>query len=174
MNPQKILSDSRLEHLFARTFEHPVLRGKIDLVSIEWLLDLANPTPAAKTDLGTWEADAPLVDWDTLYANIEQLGMRDPFILGVGKLTRKVRLEAGNQRVRAMQMQGLLFVPAVAYVGDSSVSHAGNGTHEGRSMALWLPESSGILGPYPEKTYARPSEVIPSCPALKFDGWPAR
>lgn len=152
--------------LFTRTFEHPVLGSLTEWVPTRWLLDLSNPDASDTTDLGTWLPDEPLVGMDELYANMLATGMRDPFIVGVGRVTRRVRLEAGNHRVRVLLAEGIEQVPAVAYVGDSAITHLGNGAHEGRLMALKLPPAVDIMGPYPVKEYRRLSDVLPNWPAV--------
>lgn len=146
--------------LFDRTFQHPVLGPVVEWVPTRWLLALSNPDVSDETDLGTWEPDPPLVGFADLYQSLLADGMRDPFIVGVGRVTRRIRLEAGNHRVHALLQNGVLRAPAVAYVGDSSITHLGNGSHEGPVVALKLPTSSGILGPYPVKEYLRLSDVL--------------
>lgn len=87
--------------------------------------------------------------------------MRDPFLLGVGRINRKIRLEAGNQRVRYMAENQVPYLPVVAYVGDSAVTHLGNGLHQGRVESLRLPANyPDIMGPYPVKEYKKLSDVL--------------
>ena len=95
------------------------------------------------------------------------LGMRDPFIVGVGQISRRVRLETGNQRVRCCLLNDIIRVPAVAYVGDHCVTNTGNGTHEGEVMQLKLPKipaKDDIMGPYTGKTYYCLSDVLEHMP----------
>jgi hypothetical protein len=150
--------------LFDRTFQHPVVGPLAQWVPTQWLLTLSNPDATDTTDLGTWRPEEPLVGLDELYANMLANGMRDPFIVGVGRVTRRVRLEAGNHRVHACLRNGILRVPAVAYVGDSAITHLGNGSHEGRLHDLCLPMSTDIMGPYPVKEYKRLSDVLVTMP----------
>lgn len=80
-------------------------------------------------------------------------------------MTRTIRLEAGNQRVRCMAEHTVPYLPVVAYVGDSAITHLGNGPHEGRVEALHLPTSYPyIMGPYPVKEYRKLSEVLVKFP----------
>lgn len=140
--------DPRALALFGRTFEHPIIGAIVEWVPTAWLQALSNPEVDGHTDLGTWATDAPLVGMETLWRNLLATGMRDPFLVGVGRVTRKVRLEAGNHRVNLLQAKGLLWVPAVAYVGDTSITHRGNGTHEGAEMPLRLETPvCDIMGP---------------------------
>lgn len=151
--------------LFWRTFQHPVIGALVEWVPTKWLLTLSNPEATAETDLGTWEPDPPLVGLSDLYLNMLAVGMRDPFIVGVGRVTRRVRLEAGNHRVHALLHNGVLMAPAVAYVGDSSITHLGNGAHEGPLTDLILPIATNIMGPYPVKEFRRLSSVLKTMPA---------
>lgn len=153
------------EALFNRTAHHPVVGHLAEWVPARWLLTLSNPAATDTTDLGDWGSNAPLVDLSALYADILKNGMRDPVIVGVGRVTRRVRLEAGNHRVRAMLQQGILWLPAVAYVGDSAITHDGNGVHEGLRMDLKLPPATSIMGPYPVKEYRKLSEVLFEMPS---------
>lgn len=153
--------------LFSRTFEHPVLGALVEWVPTAWLADLANPTPSDTTDLGTWRPDETLVGMDVLFADMCERGMRDPFVVGVGRVSRRVRLEAGNHRVRVLLAKGVEFVPAVAYVGDSAITQLGNGEHEGYEMELLLPRQPDIMGPYPIKEYRRLSEVLAHQPSVR-------
>lgn len=150
--------------LFDRTFQHPVIGGLVEWVPTRWLLALANPEATSETDLGTWEPDAPLVGFEELYANLLATGMRDPFIVGVGRVTRRIRLEAGNHRVHILLQNDIPLAPAVAYVGDSSITHLGNGCHEGPLTELKLRLPTDIMGPYPIKEFLRLSSVLRTMP----------
>ena len=165
--PAHLLVSPLQRQLFSRTFEHPVLGALAEWVPTAWLADLANPTPSETTDLGTWQLDEPEVGMDALFADMCARGIRDPFIVGVGRVTRRVRLEAGNHRVRVLLAKGVEFVPAVAYVGDSAITQIGNGDHEGRQVELLLPRQPDIMGPYPIKEYRRLSEVLAHPPRLE-------
>lgn len=163
-SPAAVASADVFQTLFHRTFQHPVIGSLVEWVPTRWLLALSNPDVTDVTDLGTWEPDPPLVGFDELYANLLQNGMRDPFIVGVGRVSRRVRLEAGNHRVHALLERGILKAPAVAYVGDSAITHIGNGVHEGHLMELLLPAATDILGPYPVKEYRKLSSVLRTMP----------
>ncbi len=148
-----------MEDYFRKTFEHPILKPYIELVSTDFLLRIANPNPGEKTDLGFWDNNI-LVDMEALMKNIKKHGMRDPMIVGVGRCDGYVRLEAGNHRVRLFHKEGIKYVPAVAYVGDYSITHIGNGEHLGEKIPLKIKLTSNILGPYPIKEYKRLSDII--------------
>lgn len=161
-----LLADQPLaRQLFERTFQHPLLAQYIEWVPTRWLQAIANPHPSDTTCLGTWEPDAPRVSLDVLYRNMLEHGMRDPLIVGIGRVSRTARLEAGNHRLKVLAEQGFKHVPAVAYVGDQAVTQAGNGTHEGRVVCLKLPAEEGLLGPYPIKEYRRLSDVLVRLPS---------
>lgn len=164
MNLDAFQNSPIARELFGRTFKHPVLGSLVEWVPTTWLLELANPNPSPTTDLGNWSSDER-VDWGALFTNIRQLGMRDPFLIGVGRVTRTIRLEAGNQRVRCMAEHEVQYLPVVAYVGDSAITHLGNGPHEGRVEPLHLPAGyPDIMGPYPVKEYRKLSEVLVTFP----------
>lgn len=149
--------------LFNRTFLHPVLGHLTQWVSTLWLQRISNPIVDNKTDLGTWDDNPNLVGMEELYENMLSQGMRDPLIVGVGRITRRVRLETGNHRVNIFVSKGIMYVPAVAYIGDSAITHIDNGLHEGELMKLNLPivkPQENILGPYPIKEYANLSKVL--------------
>lgn len=169
MHAKYIATDPTLAKLFSRTFKHPYLGAMLQWVPMYWLHELANPLADDRADLGTWPADAPLVGRAELYANLLATGMRDPFIVGVGRVTRKVRLEAGNHRVKVLLSNGVFYAPAVAYVGDSAITHPGNGAHEGLAIELRLPlvpAQADIMGPYPVKEYVKLSNVLSRMPTL--------
>ena len=71
-----------MEDYFRKTFEHPVLKPYIELVSTDFLLRIANPNPGEETDLGFWDNNV-LVGMNDLMRNIKKHGMRDPVIVGV-------------------------------------------------------------------------------------------
>lgn len=158
-----------LRQLFWGTFKHPVVGQYVEWVPVSWLAAMMNPEADDRTDLGTWAPEAELVTLDKLYADMLVRGMRDPFIVGVGRNDRRVRLEAGNHRVQVLQQKGVLVAPAVAYVGDTAITHVGNGSHSGKLLPLKLPlvpEAYQIMGPYPIKEYMRLSEALVRMPPL--------
>lgn len=147
------------QKLFSRTFRHPVVGHHAQWVPLSWLLALSNPNPTNTTNLADGDNQTQ-VSMDVLYADLLEKGMRDPFLVGVGRVTRRVRLEAGNHRVRVFLEKGHLLAPAVAYVGDSAISQIGNGRHEGELMDLRLDASPDIMEPYPVKEYMRLSDAL--------------
>lgn len=155
--------------LFSRTFEHPILAPYVEWVPTAWLAKLGNPAPSKTTHLEDWGAADEQVCMDTLFEDLLSRGMRDPFLVGVGRVTRRIRLEAGNQRVGLLLARGLHRVPAVAYVGDSCVTHLGNGSHKGQEMPMRLPTTVDVMGPYPIKEYMKLSEVLVSMPTTLAD-----
>lgn len=145
--------------IFSRTFEHPVVGHLAEWTPCAALLDIANPSPDNLTNLGNWHADT-IVDEDRLFEDMLAHGMRDPLIVGIGRVSRKVRLEAGNHRIRLFLKKDIRHVPAVAYVGDHAVHLMENGLHEGKTMALKILSYPDIMGPYPIKEYKRISDVL--------------
>lgn len=162
MNMERVLADARLKSLFSRTFEHPGLKGKMDLVSLEWMLEMGGSEAV--------DASVPNSMPNDLWESLLRDGMRDPIIIGVGRVSRRSRLESGERKARLLLENGVLFAPASCYIGDEAITRRENGIHEGRATALWLPETPP-MGAYPEKFFARPTETIPSAPAFAFEGW---
>jgi hypothetical protein len=150
--------------LFTRTMKHPVLAPLIEFVPTHWLLQLANPVPSRTTNLECLDS---VVDWGQLFDHLMKFGMRDPFIVGVGRVTRRVRLETGNQRIRVMDMHQVSTVPAVAYVSDAAVTSTINGPHGGEELPLRLPVPEICMDPYPIKVFARLSDVLTQVPTAK-------
>jgi hypothetical protein len=151
--------------LFSRTLKHPVLASFIEFVPTDWLLGMANPTPLPTTELEL--GSDRKVGWDELFDNMLAHGMRDPFIVGVGRATRTVRLEAGNQRIRCMHSRQIATVPAVAYVSDSAVTCHGNGKHRGLELPLRLDLPEVSMEPYPIKVFSRLSDVLCEMPVVE-------
>lgn len=158
-SPSFLQLSDRDARIFARAFAHPVIGRYAQYVPLQWLLALSNPDPVPYTDLGDWTS-RDKVSLDTLYEDLLDKGMRDPLLLGVGRVCRHVRLEAGNHRVRVLLAKGHVVAPAVAYVGDCSIHRLGNGPHKGEEMDLTLPKQADIMGPYPVMEYMRPSDVL--------------
>lgn len=146
--------------IFKRTFEHPLAqRNLIELLPVDWVASLgATKNGTEKTDLGLWQNEE-LVTMEQLWSDLLINGMRDPFILGVGRVCRTCRLEAGNHRIGLFKNKGILLVPTVVLVGDSSITHIGNGTHTFHKELL-IPKGWENFGPYPEKLYMKPSQVF--------------
>lgn len=165
------LNDTELK-LFGRTFDHPIVGKFAEWVPSAWLMKMANPDVQGGGGLGNWNKDSFLpgeeqegVENDILFANMLETGMRDPFYAGVGRVSRLVRLETGNHRIRIMLDKGILFVPAVAYVGDIEMTNIASGsTHRGIPIDLKLPEQIDIMGPYPIKEYMKLSDALVKMP----------
>ena len=166
------INDSELK-LFSRAFDHPVVGQFAEWVPCEWLIKMANPQVHGGGGLGNWNKDSFLpgeeqegVENDVLFANMLETGMRDPFYVGVGRVSRLTRLETGNHRIRIMLDKGILFVPAVAYVGDIEMTNTASGsTHRGIPVELKLPEQTDIMGPYPIKEYMKLSDALVEMPS---------
>lgn len=160
MSIEKIQEDTRLQKLFARAFKHPILGGKAQWVSIEWLLEIANPNPASGA-----ESD------EEIWKEMERKGLRDPFIIACGSVEGRARLETGSREIRALLAKGVLHAPAVALLAENAWVDKGNGEHEGKSLKLWASAPEAPLGIYAERLYLPPSELIPSCPAFDQKGF---
>lgn len=146
--------------IFKETFKHPLAqRGFVEMLPAEWVASLSRHKDGTeKTDLGYWKNEEP-VTMKQLWEDLLNRGMRDPFILGAGRVCRTCRLEAGNHRIALFRNKGIEFVPAVVLVGDSSITSIGNGGHT-YEKELLIPEGWPNFGPYPEKIYMKPSDVF--------------
>ena len=174
----RLINDSEVRHIgarielgvgavlrFDRTFQHPLAqRGLIEMLPAEWVARLgAKKDGTERTDLGYWQGE-DLVGMEGLWRDILKKGMRDPLIIGVGRVCRSTRLEAGNHRICIFREKGIAYVPAVVLVGDSSVTSEENVTHRFQRDLL-IDEGWPDFGPYPEKVYMRPSDVF-----VEFNG----
>lgn len=148
------------KNIFTKTFQHPIIGNMIEWAPTEWVWELSNPSVDEKTDLGTWIEGSALVTLDELYNNMLQNGMRDPLILGIGRVSRRVRLESGNHRINLFREKGFSHVPVICYIGDEAITHTGNGTHPGKIFPLKIEKPIHIMGPYPVKEYSKPSDTI--------------
>jgi hypothetical protein len=160
MSIDKIQEDPRLQRLFARAFKHPILGGKAQWVSLEWLLEIANPDPAAGE-----ESD------EEMWKEMEKKGLREPLIIACGSVEGRARLETGAREIRVLLAKGVLHAPAVALLAENAWVDKGNGEHEGKLLRLWASAPEAPLGIYAERVYLPPSELIPSCPAYDQKGF---
>lgn len=167
------LREGIAKEFFEKTFEHPLLGSKTQWVPALWLLQLANQEVSESTNTAGADGQPDrLIKQAELFESIRVHGMRDPFLLGVGRFSRKVRLEAGNHRVQVLLGKGIIYVPAIAYVGDSQISYpVNNGAHEGIEWELKIPRPPIDLGNYPIKVYERITDVLKDPPAYDHPGF---
>lgn len=160
---------AKLKEMFEPCMARQDLAGKIEIVSLEWLLEMANPDPSDTTDLGA-ERPGMVVSMADLAKDLKKRGLREPMVIAVGVSTGRARLEAGNHRIRVLMEQGFLHAPAVCWVGASHIGFEGNGRHEGRVVKFW-PQAKPLvaLGPYDERYFERPSDLLPSTPVWSWD-----
>lgn len=141
--------------LFDRTQRHHYARY-IAWAPTSWLVELANPRPLAyTTTAGADHLPDRYVDLATLYTSMLRDGMRDPFVLGIGQQSQKIRLETGNQRIRCLLKEGVPFAPIIGYVGPTAVTNTANGVHEG---IRWHIDTAALL-PYMH-TYVQVADFI--------------
>lgn len=167
MSIDKIQEDPRLQKLFSNTFKHAILGDKAQWVSLEWLLEIANPAPNEQVKL----LDQSIISSEDLWKDIEKKGMRDPFIIACGSIDGRVRLETGNHRIQLLLSKGILHAPAVALLTEIAWVDKDNGSHEGKQLKLWATQPVAPLGVYAERLYMKPSLLIPSCPAFDQKGF---
>lgn len=160
---------AKLKEMFEPCMARQDLAGKIEIVSLEWLLEMANPDPSETTDLGA-ERPGVVVSMADLAKDLKKRGLREPLVIAVGVSSGRARLEAGNHRIRVLMEQGFLHAPAVCWVGASHIGFEGNGAHDGRAVRFW-PQAKPLvaLGAYDERYFERPSDLLPSAPVWSGD-----
>lgn len=160
---------SKLKALCAPCLAREDLAGKVEIVSLEWLMEMADPSPSDEVDLGADRAGS-LVTAQELARDIKKRGLLEPLVVAVGMSTGRARLEGGNHRARILMEMGMLHAPAVCWVGASHVGFEANGPHQGRAVKLW-PDFRPLvaMGRYDERHFERPSAVLPSAPVWNFD-----
>ena len=145
---------------------HPWMRFGVDCVQwvpVDVLLSLSNPRPSSSTDLG--DASGRLFAMDEVWRSLVEEGMRDPLVLSFSRSrldngdlpkTMKVRLEAGNHRVRLAKSHGITHLPAVGIGSANAILNKGNGLHVfERDVAPWhsaiVEQGRGLdfFDPYP-------------------------
>lgn len=160
---------AKLRALFAPCMAREDLAGKIEVVSLEWLMEMSDPEPSESLDLGADKAGT-LVGLAELAKDIKRRGLLEPMVVAVGVSTGRARLEGGNHRTRVLLDMGVLHAPAVCWVGASHVGFESNGSHQGRIAKLW-PDFRPLvtMGRYDERHFERPSAVLPQAPVWSFE-----
>ncbi len=95
-----------------------------------------------------------------LLKDIDEQGVLDPIILGVGLWSRRVRLDTGNHRIYLCPKLGMTHLPVVAKVGNYCIFDERNGDHSVSCEHILL--NKNWLN---EHFYARPTDII-NMPAL--------
>lgn len=159
----------KLKALCAPCLGRADLAGKVEIVSLEWLIEMSDPSPSDEVDLGADKAGS-MVSSQDLARDVKKRGLLEPLVVAVGMSTGRARLEGGNHRVRILLEMGMLHAPAVCWVGASHVGFEANGTHQGRAVKLW-PDFRPLvaMGRYDERHFERPSAVLPSAPVWDLD-----
>jgi hypothetical protein len=160
---------NKLREMFEPCLTRADLKDQTEIVSLEWLMEMANPNPSETTNLG---ADKPgsVVSLADLGKDMKKRGLREPLVIAVGLSSGRARLEAGNHRVKVLLEMGFLHAPAVCWVGASHVGFEGNGIHSGREVRFW-PQAKPLvaLGVYDERYFVKPSLILPSAPIWSLD-----
>lgn len=150
--------------LFSRTARHPTLGALITWAPTLWLVTLANPMPLDTTTTGGADGlPDHRVDLETLFQDMLDHGMRDPFILGTG-LNKRTRLETGNQRIQCALLHELPFVPVISYVNDTAITNSENGKHQGRLLEL---NDTALSTSY--RQHIQSSNVLVGAPLITMD-----
>lgn len=160
-----------LDQWYKRCLEHPQWGSKVQLVSVEWLEEISNPSPSELTNLGVDKLDGQgnfvYVDMEQLLKDIKRVGLKEPLIVQAGLVTKRARLESGNHRIRLLKAAGIFHAPCLLYVASSHIGNTENGTHDGKEVFMY-PNSLDVVsvGVYTESKFARISDLIPSAPVL--------
>lgn len=167
---------NQTQHLYeALSFckNHPVMGRYVQWMDLSFALELSNPDFKQETDLGNWQSSRinERVGLDALVQDILKRGMRDPFIIGIGSSTSYIRLETGNQRVRALASAGVERIPVVGLYSDTQITNTGNGVHHGLEIELIKPRYHELLGPYQERRYCRLSDEVLESGFKLHDHW---
>jgi hypothetical protein len=110
-----------------RTHPWAVLAPRaVFLVPVDIIVRMANPHVGPLTDLGenTWVQKPQEDVWQTILVE----GMNDPFVLSLDAFgpSPRMRLEAGNHRVRCAQASGISHLPCVALSVSQAPFHKGD------------------------------------------------
>jgi len=137
---------------------HPLYKqGKIELVPTKWVWKYWGRDVSPQADL----LDGTLVDLDTLWENILDIGLHNPLIMRVGLKNNKFRLEAGNHRIQVLHNHGVKMIPLTVQVREECGPHLGDvmtdATHNFNA-----PE--GFLISEITEEYMKPSEVFKELP----------
>ena len=94
-------------------------QGKIELVPTDWVWKFWGTDVTPMTDL----MDGTPADLETLWQNILDEGLYDPFIMRVGLQNKKMRLEAGNHRIQMFHKHGIGMIPVTVQVRNECGPH---------------------------------------------------
>ncbi|MCF7865343.1 MAG: hypothetical protein K9M11_02450 [Candidatus Pacebacteria bacterium] len=95
------------------------MHGKIELIPTEWVWKYRGADVLPVTDLMNGE----VVDLDTLWKNICDEGLHEPFIMRIGIKNRKFRLESGNHRIQLFHKHGIKMIPVTVQVREECGPH---------------------------------------------------
>jgi hypothetical protein len=87
--------------------------------------------------------------------DIDQNGIQEPIVIGIGVFSRQIRLETGNHRIYLCPKMGMTHLPCVARVWNYCAFNNGNGDH-----AFDCPEITVKKQWLEEEYYAKPSDVL--------------
>lgn len=156
----------KMREMFEPCMSRADLREHIEIVSLEWLLEMSNPEPSEMVSLGA-DKQGQEVSMADLAKDIKRRKLQEPLVITVGMATGRARLEAGNHRAEILLDMGFLHAPAVCWVGASHVGFEENGSHQGREVRFW-PQAKPLVafGVYDERYFEKPSAILPSAPVL--------
>lgn len=113
--------------MIQRLLLHPWGRaGKIEWVCCDLLMQISSQSDRDMTDL-TCGTLAPL---DEVWEDIEQNGMKEPFMIRINPTRQTIRLESGNHRLKKAIARGHKFMPCATFITQKIIFHPENGLHE--------------------------------------------
>jgi hypothetical protein len=114
----------------------------VQKMPIQLIAPWRNPMPSPNDDL-------------ELSMDIDQNGIQEPIVIGIGVFSRQIRLETGNHRIYLCPKMGMTHLPCVARVWNYCAFNNGNGDH-----AFDCPEITVKKQWLEEEYYAKPSDVL--------------
>jgi hypothetical protein len=100
--------------------EHPLWKqGKVEMVPTDWVWKYWGRDVTPRADL----LDGTLVDVESLWKNICEVGMFNPLIMRAGLKNKKFRLESGNHRIQAFHEHGIKMIPVTVQVKEECGPH---------------------------------------------------
>lgn len=135
-----------------------LLKDMIEFCLVDDLIKISNPFFKQATDLD--DGTDTLFSLDEVFTDIKKNGMRYPLFIGIGINTKKMRLETGNQRVQIFKTKGIKYIPIIAYVSKSHITHTGNGVHQGLAINIKPSINLNILEKNATHKFMKLSQVL--------------
>jgi len=140
----------------SRWKEHMLYKqGVIELVPTDWVWKYYGRDVSPEADL----MDGTLVDLNTLWRNILEEGLHEPFIMRVGIQNKKMRLESGNHRIQLFHKHGIKMVPVTVQIKNECGPHLSDVMTD---ASYNFDARDELLVSTTDQEYRKPSEVFRS------------